>query len=216
MVKKPSTKKSAARKTTTRDLEARLIESMLELAAHEGWESVTVPAIAARAGANLSELYPAWRSRMAILAAFTRHIDRTVIETDFAFSAEDTVRDRLFEVLMRRFDALQSHREALRRIRSGVMRDPAASAAMMRQLACSMAWMLQAAGLSPDGIAGKIKIAGLTGIWLRAVAVWVDDESEDMARTMAVLDRALKRADRWAEALFCRKRQGLGESMEAA
>ena len=78
---------------------------------------------------KLSELYPAWRSRMAVLAAFMRRIDREVVETDFAFAPEDTARDRLFEVLMGRFDALQPHREAIQRIRAGAMRDPIASVA---------------------------------------------------------------------------------------
>lgn len=216
MAKKPSAAKGGARKTAAKDLEARLIESMLDLAGREGWQAVTLPAIAEGAGAKLSELYPAWRSRMAVLAAFMRRVDREVVETDFTFAPEDTPRDRLFEVLMRRFDALQPHRDAVRRIRSGVMRDPAASAAMVPQLGCSMAWMLEAAGLPSDGIAGKIKIAGLTGVWLRCVATWVDDETQDMSRTMAELDRALKRADRWAEALFCRGRRRAGESAEAA
>ncbi len=216
MAKKPSTGKGGARKAAPKDLETRLIDAMLALVAREGWPSVTLPAIADGAGAKLSELYPAWRSRMAVLVAFMRRIDREVIETDFAFAPEDTVRDRLFEVLMRRFDALQPHREAVRRIRAGAARDPAASAAMMRQLGCSMAWMLEAAGLSSDGIAGKLKIAGLSGLWLRCMAVWVEDDSKDMSRTMAELDRGLKRADRWAEILFCRRRTGEGMSAEAA
>ncbi len=216
MAKKPSTGKGGARKTATKDLETRLIDAMLELVAREGWRGVTLPAIAEAAGAKLSELYPAWRSRMAVLAAFMRRIDREVVETDFTFAPEDTARDRLFEVLMRRFDALQPHREAVQRIRTDTMRDPAASAAMMCQLGCSMAWMLEAAGLSSDGVAGKIKVAGLTGLWLRCMAVWIEDDSKDMSRTMAELDRGLKRADRWAEIVFCRRRTGEETSAEAA
>ena len=216
MAKKPSTGKGGARKADTRDIETRLIDAMLNLAAREGWQGVTLPAIAEGAGAKLSELYPAWRSRMAVLAAFMRRIDREVVETDFAFAPEDTARDRLFEVLMGRFDALQPHREAIQRIRAGTMRDPIASAAMMRQLGCSMAWMLEAAHLSSDGVAGKVKIAGLTGLWLRCMAVWIEDDSKDMSRTMAELDRGLKRADRWAEIVFCRRRTGEETSAEAA
>ena len=117
---------------------------------------------------------------------------------------------------MRRFDALQQHREAVQRIRTGTMRDPVASAAMMRQLGCSMAWMLEAAGLSSDGVAGKFKVAGLTALWLRCMAVWIEDDSKDMSRTMAELDRGLKRADRWAEIMFCRRRTGEETSAEAA
>ena len=91
MAKKPSTGKGGARKTASKDLETRLIEAMLELAAQDGWQGVTLPAIAEGAGARLSELYPAWRSRMAILVAFMRRVDRAVIETDFA-------RDRTLDV----------------------------------------------------------------------------------------------------------------------
>ena len=216
MAKKASAGKGGARKTAGRDLETGLIDSMLDLAAREGWEAVTLPAIAGGAGARLSELYPAWRSRMAVLGAFMRRVDREVVETDFGFAPEDTVHDRLFEVLMRRFDALQPHREAVRRIRAGVMRDPAASAAMMRQLGCSMAWMLEAAGLASDGISGKVRIAGLTAIWLRCTATWIGDETADMSRTMAELDRALKRADRWAGILLCRRRSQAEPGAEAA
>lgn len=216
MAKKPSTGKGGARKTASKDLETRLIEAMLELAAQDGWQGVTLPAIAKGAGARLSELYPAWRSRVAVLAAFMRRVDRAVIETDFAFAPEDTARDRLFEVLMRRFDALQPHREAVQRIRAGMARDALASAATMCQLSCSMAWMLEAAQISPEGVTGKIKIAGLTGLWLRCMSVWVEDDSKDMSRTMAALDQGLARIDRWAEVAFRKRRPGDEANTEAA
>ena len=216
MAKKASTGKGDARKSATGDLETRLVDTMLDLVARDGWQAVTLPAIAEGAGAKLSDLYPSWRSRTAVLRAFMRRIDREVVKADFAVAPEDKVRDRLFEVLMRRFDALQQYREAVQRIRSGLIRDPAASAAVMCQLGCTMAWMLQAAGLSSEGAAGKIKIAGLSGLWLRCVAVWVEDDSKDMSRTMAALDQGLKRADRWAEIAFCRRRPRDREGAEAA
>lgn len=221
MAKKPSpsgssSSKSSTRKTAQKDLDTRLIDAMLDIAAREGWDAVSLSSIAAVAGAKLSELYPAWRSRMSVLAAFIRQVDREVVTSDFAFTAQDTARDRLFEVLMRRFDVLQPHREAVRRIRAGMMRDTATSAGMMRQMGCSMAWMLEAANLSSEGLGGKLKIAGLAGIWARCVAVWLEDESPDLSRTMAELDRGLRRADRWAEIVFCRRRPSAHESAEAA
>lgn len=206
MAKKASSGKGAAR-GATKDLESRLIGAMLDIAEREGWEAVTLPAIAEAADAKLSELYPAYPSRMAVLGAFMRRIDREVVETDFEFTADDTARDRLFEVVMRRFDALRAHKEAVRRIRAGLMRDPAMSAVTMQQLGRSMAWMLEAAGLSAEGLSGKVKIAGLCGIWARCIAVWLDDDSPDMSRTMRELDRGLKRADRWAGVMFCRRRR---------
>ena len=129
MAKKPSTGKGGARKTATKDLETRLIDAMLEIAARDGWQGVTLPAIAEGAGAGCPSFIRPGVPGSAVLAAFTRRIDREVVATDFTFAPEDTARDRLFEVLMRRFDALQPHREAVQRIRTGLTRDPAATAA---------------------------------------------------------------------------------------
>jgi len=164
MAKKPSAKKSAPRKTAAKDLETRLVDAMLELAESEGWRGLTVAAIARQAGLSLADLHPRYGSRAAILAAFTRRIDHAVVAADFAFAPEDTARDRLFEVIMRRFDMLQPHREALRRIRAGLLVDPLAMAEMLPAFGCSMAWTLEAAEIASDGAAGHAKAAGLTGV----------------------------------------------------
>lgn len=202
MAKNPSTRKVGAGKSAPADLETRLVDAMLELAETEGWRGVTMTAIALGAGAALSEIYPAYRSRLSVLDAFFERVDRAVVASPFTFAPEDGARDRLFEVLMRRFDALQPHREAIRRISRGARRDPVTAAFILRRQARSMAWMLEAAGLSSDGACGAVKAAGLAGVWLSVLPVWLADESEDLSRTMAALDRGLGRADRCAATVF--------------
>jgi len=64
-----------------------------------------------------------------------------------------------------------------------------------------MGWMADAAGVETGGIKGVAKIAGLTALYLKALWVWRDDDSTDMAKTMASLDQSLGRAERWAENL---------------
>ena len=56
-------------------------------------------------------------------------------------------------------------------------------------------WMLEAAGADTNGISGGIKVAGLTGIYLKVLCVWAEDESPDLPKTMAALDQALGRAE---------------------
>ncbi len=207
MAKKPSSRKSGAGKADVADLETRLVDAMLELAETEGWRGVTMAAVAAGAGAALSEIYPSYRTRQSVLGAFFRRVDRAVVAAPFAFAPEDGPRDRLFEVLMRRFDALQPHREAIRRISRGARRDPVAAACLLRRQARSMAWMLEAAGMSSDGARGAVKAAGLAAVWLSVLPVWLADDSDDLSRTMAALDRGLGRADRCAATMFnCRRR----------
>lgn len=212
MAKKPSTPKRGSSANGAKDIETRLVDAMLSRVEAEGWRGVTVAAIAREAGVPLSELHPKYGSRLAILAAFTRRIDKEIVRSDFAFAPEDTARDRLFEVIMRRFDTLRPHRDTLRRIRAGLMFDPPAVLAMLPVFGCSMAWMLEAAEIASDGAAGSLKTAGLAAVWAKTFRVWLDDETPDLGRTMAALDRNLSRAGRCAELLFGRARRPAAEA----
>lgn len=212
MAKKPSAPKPESAKRGAKDIESKLVDAMLELAETEGWRGLTIAEIARTAGVPMADLHPRYGSRLAILAAFTRRIDHAVMASDFAFAPEDTVRDRLFEVIMRRFDALRPHREALRRIRAGLMLDPLAVAATLPVFGCSMAWMLEAAETASDGISGCAKTAGLAGVWIKTLRVWLDDDTPDMARTMAALDSNLGRAGRCAEFMFGRRARPSAEA----
>ena len=59
-----------------------------------------------------------------------------------------------------------------------------------------MRWMLEAAGIDAGGPAGALRTKGLMLVWLDVLRVWQSDESEDMARTMAHLDKRLALAER--------------------
>ncbi len=203
-----ATKRGEAAPRTSRrgDAEDRLVDAMLDLAAARGWRALGLADIAQAAGVPFAELYPAYPSKASILVAFIRRVDRQVLAAPFKFAPEDSQRDRLFEVLMRRFDALQPHREAVRGIRRDLTRAPAEGAAYLPILCRSMAWMLEAADVSSDGPVGQLKALGLTGVWLRTLAAWLDDDTTDLARTMAALDRNLGRAGRCARILFPRER----------
>jgi AcrR family transcriptional regulator len=212
MAKKPSAAKAGSPKSGAANIESRLVDAMLALAETEGWRGLSVAAIAQSAGVPLADLHPAYGSRFAILTAFMRRIDKAVVASDFAFAPEDSARDRLFEVIMRRFDALRPYREALRRIRAGLMLDPVAALTTLPAFGCSMAWTLEAAEIASDGAAGCAKALGLAGVWARTFRVWLDDDTPDLARTMAALDRNLGRAGRCAEVLFGRRTRPAAEA----
>ena len=58
-----------------------------------------------------------------------------------------------------------------------------------------MALMLEAAGLAAGGARGVLRIKGLALVYLASLRVWLKDESADKARTMAALDKQLRRAE---------------------
>lgn len=172
----------------------RLIEAALGLAAEAGWQQVSLAAAAQRADVSLVSAYEAFPDKRALLEGIIGRVDRAVL-SDGPASAEDSPRDRLFEILMRRFDALQADRGGLVAILRGLPLDPLAAIALGPALARSMAWVLEAAGLSAQGIAGLVRIKAITVVYLAALRVWLNDDSPDMARTMSMVDRGLREAE---------------------
>jgi AcrR family transcriptional regulator len=172
----------------------RLIDAALALAAERPWASVSLADIAARADLNLSAVHAHARSKTHLVRAYMREIDAKVLGGPSP-SPDDPARDRLFEVLMRRVDAIRPHRQAVASILHGLTADPAAALCGWPALLRSMSWMLEAAGLDASGLRGALRARGLAMVWLATLRAFLSDESEDLGSTMAALDKALKRAE---------------------
>ena len=180
------------------DIPKVVIAAALDLAAEKGWRRVSLHDIADRAAVPLADLFDRFASREAILAAFARGIDREVVAGLDPEDATGCARDRLFAVLMRRFDALAPYRDGIAAIARDVPFDPPAMACGLLRYMCSMAWMLEAAGISTAGVHGIMRVKGLVVLYLAVLKVWLEDDSPDKARTMAALDKWLRRAE-WIE-----------------
>ena len=187
------------------DIAGAVIAAALELAASRGWGEVALRDIAAEAGVPFAALHSRFPSRQAILAAFSRDIDAKLLAASDSDPPEGSARDRLFDLVMRRFDLLQPHREGLRSIIRATARDPLAAACGARSLARAMATTLEAAGIPAAGLSGLVRIKGLSAIYLAVLRRWLRDDSEDRAATMALLDRLLTRAESGIAMLHCRR-----------
>jgi AcrR family transcriptional regulator len=179
----------------------RIIAAFLALLAEKSFERIGLVEVAERAGVSLAELRDEFASTLGIYAAHVKTIDRTVLgrrETDMA---EESPRERLFDVLMRRFDALASHKAAVRSLLRSARRNPPLALALNGVALRSQQWMLAAANIDAAGPRGMLRAQGLAILYAQVLAVWVDDEDPGLARTMAALDRGLGRGARWARFL---------------
>lgn len=173
------------------DPEEKIINAAMKLAAAQGWRKLTLHDIAKAAKLKLSEMPAHFSSKTAILAAYGRRIDAKVLDEASAEEmGGESARDRLFDVLMMRFDAMAGEKAALKRIAEDLKREPLSSAVLARPMLQSMSWMLEAAGIDSSGIAGAVRVRGLALIWASAFNAWLDDD-DDQSKTMAVLDRRL-------------------------
>ena len=139
----------------------------------------------------------AFGSTLAILAAHIKEIDRTVLAGIDADMAEERPRERLFDVLMRRLETLAPYKEATRSLRSA-RRNPGLALALNGLGLRSQQWMLTAADISAAGPRGMVRAQGLALLFASVLRTWVEDDDEGHARTMAALDRALARGQRWS------------------
>ena len=179
---------------------ARLTAAALALASEDGWRSLSLVEVAKRAEVPLVDCYRIIPDKSALLALLLADTDAIMLREGAADTA-DAPRDRLFDVMMRRFDGLQARRAGMVAIVRGLSSDPVGAARLVPRLARSLAWMLQTAGFSTAGVSGALRLKALGAVYLYALRAWVDDETADMARTMAALDRALRRAESLAEML---------------
>jgi AcrR family transcriptional regulator len=191
---KRSTKSKAA--PPSRDPRDRILDAALALAEREGWSKASLAAIAGEAKLPLAEVYAEFRSRPAILGGLMARIDRMVLAGAGAPDGEESPRERLFETLMRRFDTMKKHRPALRRIARGLSCDPVAVMLSGLPLLRSMAWMLEASGISAAGPVGRLRVKGLAMLYLDVLRTFLADETPDLGKTMAALDRRLRQAER--------------------
>lgn len=181
------------------DPRERIIDALFALLTEKSWADIGLYEIGARAGVSLSELRGLFPSKGAILAGFVRKIDLDVLKADSSDLAGEPVRERIFDVLMRRFEALEPYRDALRTVRDGMVTDPLGAAAMNQVAVSSMQWMLAAAGVPESGPLGTARAQALVLLTGRVFQTFLNDPEEDLSRTMKALDEELRKAERWAE-----------------
>ncbi len=183
------------RGTTDRD---KAVDALLALLAEHSFEEIGLAEVAGRAGLKLSQLRAEFGSTLAIFAGHMKDIDRAVLAGGDADMAEEPVRERLFDVLMRRLEALAPYKEAVRSVMRSARRNPGLCFALNAMAVRSQRWMLEAAGIGASGPRGALRAQGAALMFARVLAVWVDDEEPGLDRTMAALDRGLASAARWA------------------
>jgi ubiquinone biosynthesis protein COQ9 len=177
------------------EFDRALIAAAFEQLAQKGWPRLSVADAARAAGLPLDRARLRLPGRGALLLKFGRMADQAAL----ADAAEEgSSRDRLFGLLMRRIDVLQAHRGGVLALLAALPADPLLALVLAGTNLRSMAWMLQAAGVSTAGPAGALRAKALVGIWLWTLRTWRDDTSPDLARTMATLDHTLLWAERWS------------------
>ena len=180
-----------------------LIGAAFTLAAERGWHHVSVAAAAQAADLPLARARERFPGRHMILLRFGRLADQAALAEA---TLEGSARDRLFGLLMRRIDALQSHRAGMLALLGSLPARPRTALWLAFATRRSMQWMLEASGIRTGGLRGELRVKGLMAVWLWTISAWRTDQTEHLDVTMTALDKALSRTEQIAGFLGWRNR----------
>lgn len=170
----------------------RILSAALASATNKSWGDVTLLDIAEAADLPLGELRGQFDTKDDIIAGLLRAVDDEVLKRAPKRAEGQEPRDVLFDILMSRFDVLGPHKAALKSIHASGPAD----FALARPFLSSMHWMLQAAGIGTEGVGGGLRVSGLALAYASVFRTWLEDDDAGLARTMAALDRRLRRGER--------------------
>lgn len=175
---------------TTTD-KGKIIAASMKLAAEQNWSQISMRDISDEAGLPFAALREnKIGSKTQILTSFIRAVDDKVLAGVPDREPGEQPRDALFEILMARFDAMAPYKDALK----SIMRDTSVDTNLFGSLLNSQRWMLLAAGIDGDGPRGVVRATGMATLFTSVFRIWLDDDDPGQARTMAALDRRLRRA----------------------
>ncbi|WP_162938257.1 TetR/AcrR family transcriptional regulator [Kiloniella sp. EL199] len=177
------------------EIPQHIVSTAMSLAVEKGWATLSLAEIAVASKVSLSDLHQIFPSRNSILRFISEQADQGVLEEHDNDYLEQPAKDRLFDICMNRFDALIPYKEGIRAIAKDSRRDPISTLLFLCNLKRSMPLMLETTGLSTSGLRGILRVKAFSVAYLVALQTWLNDNTEDLGKTMVKLDKVLGRLD---------------------
>ena len=169
------------------------LKAALELSATRAWSDIPLADIAAKAKLTLSDFHGV-AAREDLVEAMDAHFDKAMSAE--GVPDETSARERLFDVIMLRFEAMEAYRAGIREITKFRESSLLHLVRLPNHRHASAAWALASAGLDNDaGAPASLKRIAIGIVIAQAERAWRKETSGDFALTMAALDKGLRRAE---------------------
>jgi ubiquinone biosynthesis protein COQ9 len=170
-----------------------ILMEALKIIQFVGWHDFSLVDLARHADYSLDMVYEIYPTKGDIITAFIHKVNKEVLRDLDKDDLLEDPRDLIFELVMRRFEALKPHKEVVRSLWIQRWRDPLTFLCVAPSGIHSMRWMLNAAGYDISGPCGLIRVQVFGLFYLSVMSDWLEDDTADQAKTMAAIDRMLKR-----------------------
>lgn len=173
-----------------------IAEAALSHADKVGWDGLALKDVAKKAKLSLEVVTGIFPDTWALLLYVIQMLDA---ETLAAAEPDGNWRDGLFELLMTRFDLMETHRAAYLSLLPALLKHPQAAPKFLKPFYGSMRAMLEHA----NAPASPLHAAGFGALYLSLLDAWKNDETPDLSKTMAAADKRLEFFEKAAGALPC-------------
>ena len=137
--------------------------------------------------------------------------------TDIEEAGEVSVRDKIVEGLMHRFEVYAPYRQQIAQLDRAARRDPTLGLRLLDSLAQAMRMLLRMAGDDLSGLGGEARVRGVAFVAMQVARVWQDDDAPELSATLKAIDTRLGRAEEWGRTLrVLRDHRVAGEAEDMA
>ena len=175
----------------------QIYKKIMEKIASDGWQMLDFESLSKEFDFDVLTKNGGVTNKMDLLVAFSEFVDASVKQLfdDDLKDGEISVRERLLEALLIRFDVLAPYKVGIVELIKTFPNSPNFVFTGANSLRLSMEATLAAIGLESNGVSRVIRVKGLSMVFLSAMCTWSRDDSEDLSATTRVLDKRLKNVE---------------------
>ena len=181
-------------------IEENYIKKGFNLINDIGWENFSIEKLSARENIPLNDLKAYFKCKYSIVDKFSRMIDKNIESKlriqDFKDSSK---KDILFELIMMRFDEMEEFKGSLTKVLNASKNKPLLVSIITKNVMNTMDSFLELSNSYNNYPFDFLKKNFLFLIYSITFKTWLSDNTEDLSKTMAELDRLLSTAENFQQ-----------------
>ena len=176
----------------TNNKEHELIKEAFVVIERVGWDKFSILDLLKKKKITKKEVNSFFKNKSDVIDKFSIMID-SVVESkinidDFRISSK---KDNLFELIMIRLEEMKIYKKSLKKIIESAKKNPILLSRISNNVMNTMDFYLELTSCYNDTPIDFLKKNTLFFIYSFAFRTWLKDETDDLASTMAELDRLL-------------------------
>ena len=174
------------------DKKFNLVKSSFDIIEKGGWKSFSLQKLSETEKIPINEIKFFFKSEITILDEFSKMIDIKVEKSfDYEELTNTSVKDNLFELIMLRLEFMQPYRNALKIIKGSFKSDPLVAKLVAKNVMNSLDFYLELTNAFNDSFLDIFKKKSIFLIYSYIFMIWLEDDSDELSKTMSELDRLL-------------------------